>query len=275
MKCFFHKSDLDGHCSGAIVKNKYPDCEMIGVDYSDNLELFSKTFLKNETIIVVDFCFNREDMEWLNDNTDLHWIDHHISAIEKMKGLECKGIREIGQSGCELTWKYLHLDPMPLAVKLLGRYDVWDHKDAQVLPFQYGFRMFESTLPDSDIWNTFLKNIPITDRNIHNVINTGKTILNYEKKQNEIYANDMSFEIKFEGYRAIVINKAFTNSKIFDSVYDPEKHDIMILFGVKPGQIKYTLYSTKSDIDVSKIAAKYGGGGHAGAAGFLTSELII
>jgi len=35
MKCFYHSVDLDGHCSGAIVKRAYPDCEMIGINYGD------------------------------------------------------------------------------------------------------------------------------------------------------------------------------------------------------------------------------------------------
>ena len=33
MKCFYHSSDLDGHCSGAIVKARFPECEMIGINY--------------------------------------------------------------------------------------------------------------------------------------------------------------------------------------------------------------------------------------------------
>ena len=35
MKCFYHSADLDGHCSGAIVKMVYPECELIGINYGD------------------------------------------------------------------------------------------------------------------------------------------------------------------------------------------------------------------------------------------------
>jgi nanoRNase/pAp phosphatase (c-di-AMP/oligoRNAs hydrolase) len=107
------------------------------------------------------------------------------------------------------------------------------------------------------------------------IITTGKTILKYETQQNAMYAKGMAYEAEFEGYKAIVINRAYANSKVFDAVYDPRKHDIMILFGVKPDEIKYTLFCDKPEIDVSKIALKYGGGGHRGAAGFYSEKLLV
>ena len=36
MKCFYHRIDFDGVCSAAIVKAKYPECELIGIDYGDD-----------------------------------------------------------------------------------------------------------------------------------------------------------------------------------------------------------------------------------------------
>ena len=33
--CFYHKADLDGVCSGAIVKHFVPDCELYGFDYGE------------------------------------------------------------------------------------------------------------------------------------------------------------------------------------------------------------------------------------------------
>jgi len=274
MKCFYHKSDLDGHCSGAIIRQENPECEMIGVDYTDSLDSLKMRgcFQSGETVFVVDFSFSLSDMEYLNDHTDLVWIDHHKSAIEKCKSIECSGAREIGKAGCELTWEYMHPISMPRSVKLLGRYDVWDHVNPDVLPFQYGFRSLPDTLPESEIWEYIL--LPNPD-DIDRIISLGMTIIDYERKQNKIYAKGMSYESELEGLRAIVINKAFSNSKIFDSVYDPEKHDIMVLFGIKQGEYKYSLYSTKDSVDVSEIAVKYGGGGHKGAAGFYSKTQLV
>ena len=272
MKCFYHKSDLDGHCSGAIVKMKYPECEMIGVDYSDKLADFEASMTGDHMVFVVDFSFSVDEMKRLNIRHKLIWIDHHKSAIEKMEECYFDGIKNIGKAGCELTWEYLYPDKeMPVVVRLLGRYDVWDHTEDNVLPFQYGMREVGYTLPDGDIWKSLL----VSNFQVIDIENKGRIILAYQQKQDEIYAKGMSFETKFEGLRAIAINKAFCNSKIFDSVYDPEKHDIMIVFGINSEGWKYSLYSTKKEVDVSVLATKYGGGGHAGAAGFYSNDPVL
>jgi len=270
MQCFYHKSDLDGHCSGAIVKQYFPTCEMIGVNYLDTVDRAKVS----DITFVVDFSFSPEDMAFLADHSELHWLDHHKTAIEKLEALRnVKGIREIGRAGCELTWDYLvNSQNANLAVHLLGRYDVWDHSDPRTLPFQYGMRTFEDTRPNSNIWTDIFE-----DKNhcIAEIIELGKTIIKYEDKQNAMYAQGMAYDAVLEGLRVVVINKAYANSKIFDSVYDPEKHDAMVLFGVKPGEFKYSIYSVKPDIDVSTVAIKYGGGGHKGAAGFYSKTPVV
>jgi len=265
---------LDGHCSGAIVKKKYPECEMIGVDYNDTLDLDS--IVSGERVFVVDFSFSVEEMAALDTKAQLFWIDHHKSAIEKMEDYPrlINGIRKIGRAGCELTWEYLYpAGALPDTVWLLGRYDVWKHdEDERIMPFQYGMRQHGNTLPESSIWVEYLRADALL---ISQIVKTGAIVLSYQNAQNAMYAKGMSYEAEFEGHRAIIINRAYGNSQLFDSVYDPEKHDIMIVFGVKPKEFKYSIYSVKPEIDVSEIAKKYGGGGHAGAAGFFSETQII
>lgn len=123
--CYYHKT-LDGKCSAAIVRRKYPDCELIGVDYLDRPDM--RQVEGAEKIIIVDFCFKTSVMDWLLGFFGGHnivWIDHHKTAIEKADkyflddrgtslGSALAGKREIGKSSRELTWEYLFLDePMP------------------------------------------------------------------------------------------------------------------------------------------------------------------
>jgi len=276
MKCFYHKSDLDGHCSGAIIKLQYPECEMVGVDYSDDIMDFNLDFEPGEDIYVVDFRFDMGTMETLSDDYRLHWIDHHKTFIEEAHaaGFIASGgqLLVIGQAACELVWEYLFpKEKAPVPVWLLGRYDVWDHEDERVMPFQWGMRNFPNTLPDNiKLWADVIRSPDY----FCEIMLTGRTLLEYQKNQDAKYAKGMSYEMEFEGYRAIVMNKAYANSKAFDAVYDPEKHDIMILFGVKPGKCKYSIFCDKPEIDVSEIAKRYGGGGHRGAAGFFSDKIL-
>ena len=273
MKCFYHRGDLDGRCSGAIVKLKFPECEMIGVDYQDKFNQI--TCEPGEEIFVLDFWFPPEIMKRLNNTGVLHWFDHHETSLKwatKEKFLASGSqILEIGRAGCELTWGALFPKvKLPEAVFLLGRYDVWDHEDPRVLPFQWGMRNYDDTSPTNIGFREQIFTEPVDE-----LVKIGQILLNFQAKQDAIYARGMAYDTKFEGYRAVVMNKAFANSKAFDAVYDHNKHDIMVMFGVKPDGYKYTLFSNKPEIDVSKIAEKYNGGGHKGAAGFYSNRLIV
>lgn len=279
MKVFFHNADLDGHCSGAIVKKKYPECETIGVNYGDQLD--KESIKRGEEVFVVDFCFPWDDMIWLNKHARLTWCDHHKTALKdyaitingsKAAGEDflIAGRQEIDMAGCELTWLHLFGEPIPRAVYLLGRYDVWIHDDPDVLPFQYGMRSADNTWPGSTIWESLLiTKIHFSHEQVmKRFIDAGRDIMRYEEKQNLISAKSMAFECEFQGLKALAINK-FGNSKILEPVYDPERHDIMITFNMSPkGFWKMSLYSSKNHIDCGELARKYNGGGHKGAAGF-------
>ena len=279
MKCFYHKSDLDGHCSGAIVKLHYSECEMIGVDYKDDLLSLGLDWEPGETTYVVDFRFSIGDLDTLNNDYELHWIDHHKTSIDEAyeSGFLASGgqLLEIGKAACELTWEYLTIEEhevSPLSVRLLSKYDVWNHEDPRVMPFQWGMRDNPDTLPDNmDFWQTVF----YEDGFVEYTTEKGATLLRFQSNQDAKYAKGMSYEAEFHGLRAIVMNKAYANSKAFDAVYDPDKHDIMVMFGVKPGQLKYSIFCDNPEIDVSEIAKKYGGGGHRGAAGFFSETMVV
>jgi len=277
MKCFYHSADLDGHCSGAIIKREFPRCEIIGINYGD--EFPWDKIQPNEKIFMVDFSLQPFDgMERLNNICMLHWIDHHKTAIDeahKRSFLAYQQHIENGLAGCELTWEYIYGKSCttPLGVRLLGRYDVWDNSDSRTLPFQYGMRNFANTFPDNiELWEKIFS----SDSFCETIIEQGELLLEYERKQNEKFCKAYSFETVFDGMKAICANRGFCNSKLFDSVYDPSRHHLMISFV----RMKYpkklwtvSLYSTREDVDCGAIAKKYGGGGHNGAAGFQTKEI--
>lgn len=274
MKCFYHSADLDGHCSGAIVKRRYPDCDLIGINYGDEFP-WDKIYDKEE-VWMVDFSlqpFMR--MIDLYDRSHLFWIDHHKSAIEDAEdaNLPIGGIRNAGKAACELTWEYIYGTEPPDAVKWLGRYDVWDHTDPNVLPFQYGCRMRE-TLPENPDGMNFWHWLFGLNTAAEKILEEGAIALEYQKQSNEKMARARSFEATMDGLRLIVCNASLVNSQLFDSVYNPVRHDAMMTFCMLPsGRWTVSLYSTKKEVDVGVIAKAHGGGGHKGAAGFQCDDL--
>lgn len=289
MKCYFHSADLDGHCAGAIVKYHHPDCEMIGVNYGDRPDF--NMIGAAERVFVVDFSFPVDDMLRLHRESRLTWIDHHKTAIEAMDGLgeRIAGIRRTDFAGCELTWVFCspqgvalpdtisrfwfrtqwpHL--VPPAVRLLGRYDVWDHEDSECLPFQYAMRAQESWPDNMLLWASLFEweDIPVP------WLFMGESILRYEEKQNKLAAKQ-SFVVEIMGKQVLCLNRRGAGSKIFDSVVDPEQHDAVLLFGYSPKRGWQCSIYAVGDTDVSGIAWTYGGGGHKGAAGFKGLPLEV
>lgn len=329
MKCFFYLRDLDGHCSGAIVKYKHPECEMIGIDYGkgDKEDFPWDSIQPGETVYMVDFCLQPfEDMLKLSDKCNqLILIDHHKTTILEYEKYNLKLEMAVNfqsyfderYAACELTWKYLFPnEPMPRAVRLLGRYEAeflnnMPSSDLDILPFQYGMRAIKDTNPNNiDLWGHFLGiksgnwSEHHYDSFIKYTIDNGKTILNYIQSSNAKYADSYAFEcllrlhritekdseigsVTFVYYRdwelytnwnthykCICINRGNADSQLFDSVYDSDKHDLMLAF-CRLSSRKWTisLYTTHDHIDCSEIAGYFGGGGHRKAAGFQIKTL--
>lgn len=274
MKCYFHSRDLDGRCSGAIVKMVHPECELIGYDYG--MPFPWETIRPDEVVYLVDVSLQPfSDMVRLRDACgSLIWIDHHISAINDRNatGVAFNGLQCEGEAGCELTWKLLVGTDMPRSVFLLGRYDVWDWMNHEgAMEFQTGMWQFDTSPNNGEFWRRLFLDEELVDEIIHN----GGLLLAAKKKDNASRIKTLGFDTMLGEYRALAVNHGMTNSTIFDSAYDPERHDIMVSFCWYRDHWKVSVYVDKAraDIDASVICKQFGGGGHRGAAGFQCTEL--
>jgi len=272
MKCFYHGSDLDGHCSGAIVKKAFPEAELIGINYGNDFPW--DKIQKNEIVFMVDFSLQPfENMERLNKIARLSWVDHHKSAIDEAgaRGFFASGGQtlEVGRAACELCLESLFPGIKNETVRLLGRYDVWDLQPG-TLELQNGLRMYDTLPTNTDLWQSLLcQDESLLMESLH----VGKILLRKKQMDDKIYAKSCSFETEIDGLKVIAVNRGITNSQLFESVYDPEKHDGMLAFVWRKKQWTVSVYSDKKNIDVSLICKTRGGGGHKGAAGFQCKEL--
>lgn len=289
---FYHNADFDGVCSAALFLKKwkeessasgdrllYSDPVTYGIDYGDK---FPWDILKPEDhVFMVDFSLPMEEMKRLNYTVaQFTWIDHHKTAIDAAaevcflpsKGMLC----DTKQAACELVWWHLFPDEREIhrVVKLLGRYDVWDHSDSDTLPFQYGMRAGMTTDPNAPIWSELLAPGDGYMTLFHQIRNTGDDILKYETETNAKMATKRAFPAMLGDVRLIVLNHSLAGSKLFDAVFDREKHDAMLVYSMNgKGEYAGSMYSPEGGIDVGAICAKLGGGGHTHAAGFRVKEI--
>lgn len=282
MICYYHNKDLDGFCSGAIMRRKFSNATFIGYDYGQPFEQ-----IVGEEIIMADVSLPMPTMQKIAQASGFRftWIDHHASAIKDFRefyaGIETDEINAVLQDGiaaCEIAWDYLFPgENMPLTVGLLGRYDTWrnqniDDWENEILPFQYGMRMICNSL---DSFPDYLLEIGEKEKEaVIRITETGRAILQYQRQQDEMYCRLAAFESKFKGLRAICLNTGNRNSNTFKSVWDESKYDIMLPFGFNGKKWSFSIYTTKDEIDCSVLAKEMGGGGHKKAAGFETTNLF-
>ena len=287
-----HNKDLDGFSSGAICKLKYPEAKLIGWDYKDPIPDFQQ--FTGQDVIMIDVSFPFEKLQQLGLICNLTLIDHHISLYKEidsflnheysevqtcdLRTLTFNYIYEGGVAACEIGWKHLFPDkPVPYAITLLGRYDTWRQKEGdwenETLPFQYGMRV---DCISAETFPMYLLNKDQDfngDDYVYNIVEQGIAILKYQEQQDMLACQRSAFEKEvYGGLRGICLNTRAFSSNTMKSVYDPEKHDVMIGFEYTGTKWSVSLRSTKDEVDVSLIAKSRGGGGHKAAAGFETNN---
>ncbi len=264
--CLYH-NDTDGRCSAAIVRRALgTDVLLRAMDYEfrsvpwEDLETAGK-------VVIVDFALPLEDMRRISDTAELIWIDHHKSAIEELAVMsDLPGRRSTHEAACVLTWQEFFPDqPIPDAVKYVGDRDIWRMALEETPAFGEGLFQ-EDTRPANDVlWQPLLDG----DRElVRKLIEHGK-ILHQARLRNiwRRVAREGS-EVQFEGHKTLVINDRGSGEL---GVYSRQRgYEIAYCYidRYHEGKLitRVTLFS--SQVDVSEIARKFGGGGHPGAAGF-------
>lgn len=277
MSIVFYHNDLDGHCAGAIVQKYIKEnfsnttLRFVEVDYAyDNYEVKALDFVQkhfNEVVYIVDFHFSAEVMkEMCLYAREIYVFDHHKSAAETIakypKEIHCHCDPESKSAGCELVWEFLYPNnATPLAVTLIADRDKWAWKyGRKTAKFTEGLHLYSNQPEDDETWEELLD-----DGDITNILREGDICLQYRDNKFKEFRNLWGYEVELEGYKCYVLNIMFLDgiSEMFGDKLD--EYDICIATVYKDGLWKISLRSNK--VDVSKIAQKIGGGGHARAAG--------
>ena len=277
----YHKADLDGYFSGALVKSIYTDEEMYGIDYNETIE---DSVLDAEGILyVVDFSLPIRQMQKYAGK--MVWIDHHRTAIEDSKKYgysDILGIRDENYAACELVYNYLYKQSntvpmnMPAIIKYVGNWDIhrtvgydeWHATEIVQLGLKY---KYFSLCTDIDPLVRDLKwLLDHTDADIKNSIiySNGNLLWWHQLTQNKALVKS-AFEIKVDDKPALAIIGA-VGSAVFDSVKDREQ--LWVVFNsVTPEKVKMSVYKDPNvftDFNCGDyLKERYKGGGHPSAAG--------
>lgn len=285
----YHSADYDGLFCREIAHKFLPDAELIGWNFGDPLIPFPK----EGTVYILDLSPDCLAAQVPNPpNTDcksrMIWIDHHKTSIEKWSS-DIPGYRIDGVAACRLAWYwftshlYGEMPPLcgkedylerkvnePLAVRLAGEYDIWDKRDPRAETFQYALRATDLT-PEG--WERLLSN---DDCFVLSLLRDGEVAQRYVQKTDASVCRSRTWLMDWEGLRFLCINSARFNSLVFAARDSVETgHDALLGFCFDGKCWTVSLYHARhrTDLDLSEIAKRYGGGGHRGACGFTAKQL--
>ncbi|MDP2629928.1 MAG: DHHA1 domain-containing protein [Candidatus Uhrbacteria bacterium] len=258
---FYHADCLDGFCGAwaawSILKNtaeyrplkheaeKLP-AEIVGRD-----------------IYFIDYCFSGDIMAEIKKQArSLVVIDHHFSNIDALKAAYVSVYR-IKKSGCVLAWEFFHPNKkVPELLLSVQDNDLFTLKRPLTLEYVTSLYLAEF---DFKKWDRLVKQFE-TKQKRKELAQLGSHLLQYKNKY-VAYLLKSAEPVTFHGVRAYAVNTDIFHSEAGTRIYSTLGVHLGIVWHYKEGKIKVSLRSD-GVVDAAKLAARYGGGGHVGAAAF-------
>ena len=276
-----YHSDKDGQGAAfAAWKKLGDDVTYISVDYKQPVPEMED----GSNVYIVDFSYDKDILKTMSERMEkVVVIDHHKSAIEDLNEIVWQSIPnlelvfDITKAGCVLTWEYFFPDePIPTLLAYIADRDLWKFE----LP---GTKEIHETLCSHsfsfELWSQFIATLPTL------LMKEGEAILRAANRSiKNICRNAVTMKIGDD--KVLAVNTSYKSSEVChylldmiesDSDYKDCKFAVVYrderINTCGPDSVddqvsrRYDLRS-RGGFDVSKVAKKFGGGGHKNAAGF-------
>lgn len=239
-------------------------------------------------VVMVDFSYKRPIIdEVARQAKSLLILDHHKSAAEDLAGIQapfamdwerhlgnvyqdgCEGMSgkpyalfDMERSGAGLAWDFFHPDtPRPKLIQHIEDRDLWRFrlKDTRAISGDLFSRPYDFATYDD------MAALVESDPSV--VISGGEAIERKLQKDVAELLGVMTRRMVIGGVNVPVANLPYTMaSEAAGKLAEGEPFAACYFDGAEVRT--FSLRSRKDGMDVSAIAKRYGGGGHAGAAGF-------
>ena len=308
IKLFTH-NDLDGlscallaQLAFGIEEVDFETCRYEDINEKFEAYISEKQYLNYSHCFITDISINNElatkiddlmhDSSFIENNNGmplkLSLIDHHISAqsLDTYKWCHVEVANNLGIKGCGTTLflralkevnapnnKLLSSPLVRTYVEKVRRYDVWDWQALEDLEAKQLNDLF--FILGKERFLTYWYNRMLDDQGTFSFDSTHKLLL--ELKQNEIdkYIEARDEELittEIAGYKAGVVFACRFQSELGNQLatLHPEL-DFIAMINVGGG---VSCRTVKEDVNLAEIAALFGGGGHAKAAGLPVPDEI-
>ncbi len=260
----YHGKCPDGFGAAFAAWKKFGDAaDYVPVDHGDP----PPEGLDGREVYIVDFCYETaEHMAQLIKSTKrLVVLDHHKSDRAFVESVP-EHVYDQNRSGASISWTYFNPDiPMPRLIHHLEdgdlyRYALSDTRNIfsylLVLPFTFeAWSEFARELEDTAARSELLKKAAAYTEFFNALANMSA---------------ERAKKVRFEGHEVLftATHPAQTMRSYVGNLLYKKMPPFSIVVTAHPNGFGVSLRGDGS-VDVSEIAARYGGGGHPGSAGFF------
>ena len=260
---FYHKNCRDGLASAWVAWKKFKNkAEYIALNYQVPFDYN----IKKKKIYFLDVCPNRKILGKLKKNgCEIVIIDHHLSAKNNLDLVSPGSFTmrlDMKHSASVLTWKYFFPQKkVPKILLYIEEMDLWNFKKrfSREIVASISLSQF-----DPKEWNRWSYDIEDNKKRKKYIL-AGKEIVKHEDEMIKEIVQDAK-KIKMGKIKTLVVNSSVLISQIGDVLV--KQLPPMAIIWFESGDLKRISLRSNGKVDVSKIAEKYGGGGHKCAAGF-------
>lgn len=276
--CLYHADCTDGFGAAWAIWRRWPTCAFIPAEYGSPLDLDD---IEGKNILFVDFSAPAETLRAMvaedkaNSASSVVVIDHHKSAKAALAGLPTfTGDMDfldpedpilvwfdMEKSGARMAWEFAHgADDVPDMICLIEDRDLWRFRFPCTKQFIAALNSFPQ---DFQVWDRLMLRVDT-------LIEGGEPILRaqaatVETMLKQVYTGDLA------GHTIPLVNapKQFASDICHRLLeLNPTVPFVASWFRRADGLLEFSLRSEDHRMDVSEVAAAFGGGGHRNAAGF-------
>lgn len=258
----FHGLCFDGFTAAWIARNAgVPEENLFPCSYGGK----TPEVPAEAKVLMVDFSLDRLLLQDLKASVqDLIVLDHHKTAEAQLHGLDWAYF-DMDESGASLAWKFFHPgQDVPRFVDYIREHDLWRFELPNSAPIRAFIRSYEMTFENWDKVNTTI----VMDTVV--AVREGFAIQRAQEAAVATMA-DQAVMIKIGGHLVPVTNATIYFSEVATRLLKlhPEAPFAAYYMDRADGRRQWGMRSNP-DFDCSKVAKRYGGGGHPQAAGFTT-----
>jgi oligoribonuclease NrnB/cAMP/cGMP phosphodiesterase (DHH superfamily) len=260
----YHANCPDGFGAAWSFWKKYGE----DADYHAAIHGEPPPEVTDREVYIIDFSYSREITETLAQSAKkIVILDHHKTAKENLDGLPYFEY-DVTHSGAYLAWRYLFGEQnVPKLILAIEDRDLWNWKisDSKLL-----LTVLDSHPYDFQAWDELSSKMELDSPEYLNVLMEGVAISRYSSAVIKQILKT-AHTLKILGQDIPAVNSPYFQSEMGATLSLGQPYACVYTWD--GDHYRFSLRSDSNGLDVAEIAKRFGGGGHAKAAGFRVSSL--